>query len=236
MNTTSQCHSKVLKRMPFFASLNDDDLYILERIIHEKKFRKNSVILLEEETKDFMYIVFSGKVKVVQASQEGKDQILAIHNRGNSFGEMALLDGKTQPASVIAMEDTTVGLIAKTDFEHYLLNKDSVVRQIISLLCKRLRESWLMLRVIGFADAESRVRAVLTHISSVYGINDLRGTMIPLRLTHKEIAEYAALTRETVSRLLSRLMRSGEIEIMENRNIIIKPNFTKKISCQRPQA
>jgi CRP/FNR family transcriptional regulator len=228
MKTDKHSYGKILKGVQFFSTLKDDDIFIMEQIITEKKYRKNSVILLEEETKDFMYIVFSGKVKVVQTCVEGKDQILAIHNRGDFFGEMSLLDGKTQPASVVAMEDTIVGLIAKKDFELYLLNKDSVMKQVISLLCKRLRESWLMLRVLSFSDAESRVRAVLTHVGTLYGINDLRGTMIPLKLTHKEIADYASLTRETVSRLLARFTRSGEIEILDNKNIIIKPEFTRK--------
>ena len=87
-----------------------------------------------------------------------------------------------------------------------------------------------MLRVLGFADAEDRVRAVLTHVSSIYGVKDLRGIIIPMKLTHKEIGNYAALARETVSRSLSRFCQSGEIEILENKYIILKPSFIKRSS------
>jgi CRP/FNR family transcriptional regulator, cyclic AMP receptor protein len=221
-------HEKILKGIMFFSSLAEDDLTKVDQIIIEKKFKKNSLILLEEETKNYMYIVFSGKVKVVQTHTEGRVQILAIHKKGDFFGEMALLDGKTQPASVLALEDTTVGLIAKADFESLLLKNESMTKQIIFMLCKRLRESWLMLRVLSFADAEHRVRAVLTHVGTLYGISDLRGTVIPLKLTHKEIADYAALARETVSRMMVRFSRAGEIEILDNKNIIIKPKFVLK--------
>jgi len=221
-------YERILQGIQFFSGLHQDDLSKIEQIILERKFRKNAVILWEEETKNYMYIVFSGKVKVVQTGLEGKDHILAIHKRGDFFGEMSLLDGKTQPATVVALEDTTVGLIEKTDFERFLLKNDDVQKQIIFLLCTRLRESWLMLRVLSFSDAESRLRAVLSNVSSLYGISDLRGTMIPFKLTHKEIADYAALARETVSRLLGRLCRTGEIEILDNRNIIIKPAFILK--------
>jgi CRP/FNR family cyclic AMP-dependent transcriptional regulator len=226
--STRNKHRTALKGIPFFSCFSDDDLSSIEQIITEKSVRKNDVILWEEETKDYMYIVFSGKIKVVQTGPEGKEQILVIRKKGDFFGEMALLDGKTQPATVVAMEDATVGLISKNDFETYFLKNDKVLRQIISLLCERLRESWLMLRVLSFDNAEQRVRAVLNNVSSLYGVKDTRGTIIPLKLTHQEIADYASLARETVSRLLSRFCQTGEIEILANKNIVLKPTFSRE--------
>lgn len=217
-----------LERIPFFSCFSEEELSAMEQIITERSFKKNSVILLEDETKNYMYIVFSGKIKVMQISREGREHILAIHRKGDFFGEMELLDGKTQPATVMAMEDATVGLITKNDFETHFLKNFRVLNKIILMLCERLRESWLMLRIMSFDDAENRVRAVLSHVSSLYGVKDLRGTIIPVKFTHQEIADYASLARETVSRLLSRFCQAGEIEITENRNIVLKPAFVLK--------
>jgi CRP/FNR family transcriptional regulator len=230
MKISMNGYEKILQNIQFISCLQDGDFRTVEQIIKEKKYRKNEVILWEEETKNFMYIVFSGKVKVMQTCLEGKEQILAIHKRGDFFGEMSLLDGKTQPATVVALEDTTVGLITKTDFDRYLFKNDHALKQMIYLLCKRLRESWLMLRVLSFTDAESRVRAVLTHIGTLYGIDDMRGTIIPMKLTHKEIADFAALSRETVSRVLARFSRGGEIEMLDNKNIVIKQTLIMRAS------
>jgi CRP/FNR family cyclic AMP-dependent transcriptional regulator len=226
----SQDHRNILKSIPLFSSFSDEELANIGEIIAEKSFRKNSIILSEDEAKDYMYIVFSGRLKVVQISAEGKEQILVTRKKGDYFGEMSLLDGKTQPATVVAMEDATVGLICKNDFESIFLKNETVLKQIIFMLCERLRESWLMLRALSFDDAENRVRAVLTHVSSLYGIKDMRGDIIPLKMTHQEIADYASLARETVSRLLSRFCQAGEIEILENKNIVLKPSFVKKPS------
>ncbi len=217
-----------IKGIPFFACLSDQELFDLEQIIVEKHFPKNEVILLEEDTPNYMYIVYSGRVKVVQISVDGKEHILAIHKKGEFFGEMSLLDGKTSPATVIAMEDTYIGLIARSDFERYLLKNDKVLKEIISMLCLRLREAWSMLKVLSFADAQHRVRTVLRHISTQYGIKDQRGTIITLKLTHKDIAGYASVSRETVTRLLDRFSREGEIEILDNKYILLKPSFSEK--------
>lgn len=219
---------KLIKSVPFFACLSDEELVDLESIIVEKHFSKNEVILLEEDTSNYMYIVYSGKVKAVQINIDGKEKILAIHKKGDFFGEMAILDGKTSPATVIAMEDAHIMLIAKDDFERYLLRNDKALREIISTLCSRLREAWLMLKVLSFADAEHRVRAVLKHISTQYGVKDQRGTIITLKLTHKDIADYASLSRETVTRFLDRFSKAGEIEILDNKYILLKPSFLEK--------
>ncbi len=216
----------ILRSIPFF-SLSEEEIDKLGRIIVEKHFLKNEVILLEEDTPNYMYIIYSGKVKVVQLSYDGKEQILAIHKKGDYFGELALLDGKTSPATVIALEDTHIGLLSRYDFEQNLLRNEKVLREISFMLCSRLREAWLRLKVLSFADAENRVRAVLRLVSMNYGAKDQRGIIITLRLTHKDIAAYASVSRETVTRLLDRFSHEGEIEFLDH-NIILKPPFLTK--------
>lgn len=227
MKRRNLCSSlKLIDNIPIFSCLEPEDKARVNQLITQKQFKKNSVILMEDDSNKYMYVIFSGRIKVVQVSTDGKEQILVIRNRGDFFGEMALLDGKSQPATIVALEDATVGLIAKDAFDNYLMKDTKILKQIVSMLCERLRESWIMLKVLGLSDAESRVRAVLAHISSIYGIRDARGIIIPLALTRKELAEFTALARETVSRLLTRLSQSGEIEIIDRRNIILKPSFT----------
>jgi CRP/FNR family transcriptional regulator len=77
--------------------------------------------------------------------------------------------------------------------------------------------------------AESRIREALKLIGLQYGIKEQRGTMITLKLTHKEIGEYASLSRETVSRHLKRLVKTDEIEIINRKHILLKPTFFEKM-------
>lgn len=224
--TGTNTHLKILENIPIFSCLLPADKSTLNQIIKEKRFKKNSIILMEDDSKNYMYVIFSGKIKVVRITPDGKEQILVIRKRGDFFGEMTLLDGKAQPATIMAMEDATVGLISKLEFEQYFMKNSQVLKQIIFMLCERLRESWVMLRVLGLPDAEARVRAVLAYISVAYGIKDVRGIMIPFKLTHKEIANFSSLARETVSRLLTRLSQAGEIKIIGNKNIILTSSFT----------
>ena len=218
----------VLKNIPFFAGLSAQETLEVERLILKRHFSRGQVVLFEEDTTKYMYIIFSGKVRVVQVSDEGKERMLAIHKRNEFFGEMALFDGKTAPATVIAMEDTEIGLLSKENFEKFLLNNDKILHQFLTMLCMRLRESWLMIKIMSFADAEQRVRAVLKDMIRLYGVKDQRGVLVDLKLTHKDIANFASVSRETVSRLLSRLIKDGEIEVLDRKYIVIKTPFLEK--------
>jgi CRP/FNR family transcriptional regulator, cyclic AMP receptor protein len=218
----------LLRRIPFFEGLSEKEFSELTHIFVEKNYARNKTILLEEDTLNYMYIILSGKVKVVHSGLDGKEHIVAIHKKGDFFGEMALLDGKTSPATVVALEDTSLTIISKNDFETYLLKNDKVLRQTVKVLCTRLREAWMMIKVLSLPNAEDRIRAVLNILSDYYGFKDIRGTVLSSNLTHQNIADYSFVSRETVTRLMNRLAKEGEIEILENRDIVLKPSFTKK--------
>jgi CRP/FNR family transcriptional regulator len=219
----------IIGKIPFLSCLSEGELADVRRGVIEKHFKKNQVILYEEDTPNYLYFVYSGKVKVVQLSAEGQERIVAIRKRGEFFGEMAMLDGMTAPATVVAMEETRVGFISARSFQSHLLQNRKVLMEIISMLCSRLREAWLMLKVLSFAGAEQRIRVVLKNIGDQFGVKDQRGIIVNVRLRHKDIAELAATARETVTRSLRRFVQSEEIEILENKNILLKPAFFKEI-------
>jgi CRP/FNR family transcriptional regulator, cyclic AMP receptor protein len=150
---------------------------------------------------------------------------LAIRKKGEFFGEVGILDGRTSPATVVAMESAHVGLITKEHFEQYLLSNQKVLRELLRVFCDRLRESWLKIKALGFKDAERRVRAVLELIAHQHGVVKPGENAVLPRLTHSDIANYASLSRETVTRQLQKLSRANEILILEGKQIVLGPDF-----------
>ena len=224
-----QVRLRLLRGIPLFACLDPAEFHDLQSRIVEKHFHKNQVVLMEEDTASFIYVVFGGKVRVVHLGSDGSERILAVHKRGDLFGEMAILDAKTAPATVIAMEDTDIGLLSKDTFQRLFLKNEKVLLQLVAILCRRLREAQLVLKAITLPDAELRLRSILNHLSLLHGVKDDRGTVITLRLTHKELAGYTSVSRETVTRLLHRMSVEGDLEMLENRTILLKSGFTDKL-------
>jgi CRP/FNR family transcriptional regulator, cyclic AMP receptor protein len=229
MSADEAAHAKLLRAIPLFACLDPNEFHEVQRRMVEKRFHKNQVVLMEEDTASYIYVVYSGKVRVVHLGSDGSERILAVHKRGDIFGEMALLDAKTAPATVIAMEDAEIGLLSKETFDTLLLRNEKVLLQLVAILCRRLREAQLVLKAIALPDAEQRLRSILNHLSLLHGVKDDRGIVITLRLTHKELAGYTSVSRETVTRLLHRMAEEGDLEMLENRTILLKQGFNEKL-------
>jgi CRP/FNR family cyclic AMP-dependent transcriptional regulator len=129
-----------LGNIQLFSSLSSKELQQLISKIEIKRIRKGTVILTEEDTNQYMYVILVGKVKVVRTTEEGKEIILAIHQSGESFGELSLIDNKTTPAMVLAAEDSVVGIISRKDFFSMIYSQGKVIDTLLQILCSRLRD------------------------------------------------------------------------------------------------
>src|SRR5437899_12031079 len=151
--------SEFIRGVPLFASLTDEEFKSLEHILLVRRYSKGQVIFQEQDTGNYMYIVLAGKLKVTKSNGSGRESILAIHQAGDFFGEMSLLDGKTSPATVSAREDCKIATISKADFQRLLMCNERVVSQIIQVLCSRLRSVWNQVQSLSYSNADSRIRA-----------------------------------------------------------------------------
>lgn len=220
----------LIKNIPFLRPLVEENAQFINRIIKLKYFSKGEIILSERETQSYMYIVLEVKVKVIQIGIDGSEQILAIHSKGSFFGEMAILDGKTSPATVIALENSVIGMIYKKDFETYLFKNKKIQMEIYKILCLRLRDAWMKIKILRFTKAEQRLRVTLHLLGLNHGKRISEGILIPIKLTHKDLAALASLSRETVSRKIVKMRRAGELELIDKKQILIKPSFYKNFS------
>ena len=213
----------LIRRVPLFSTLSDSEFNNLQSVFLIRSFRRNQVIFMEEDTGKYMYIVLSGKLKVTKTTPGGKETVLAIHQPGDFFGEMTLLDGKTAPATVSAMEDCRIATISGSDFRKYLMRNEKVVGQIIQVLCSRLRQVWAQVQSLSYSTADARIRGTLLQLSRKHGVPDARGIIIDLKITHQELAGMVGTSRETVTRTLARLQRSHAVQIDGRRIIVLNP-------------
>ena len=211
---------EMIRKVPLFSTLTDGEFSQLEHIFVTRAYRKGQIIFLEEETGNYMYLVLAGKVKVSKSGAGGKETILAIHRTGDFFGEMSLLDGKTAPATVSAMEDSKIISLSGADFHKYLLHNEKVMLQIIHVLCARLRQVW-QTQSLSSSTADARIRMGIYQLAKRHGIRDAHGTIIDLKITHQELAEMVGTSRETVTRVLAHLREQGIIEINQRRMTLI---------------
>ncbi len=214
-----------LLKISLFSSLTATELHQIRDKIIIKKFKKNEIILREENTNAFMYIILDGEAKVIQTTDAGKEIILSVHQAGDFFGELSLIDGKTAPATVCATRDSVTAIISKNDFFLLLHNQEKVLENLLRILCSRLRDSIKKIQILNFNNASQRVKMLFLMLSESFGEKGKEGTVLKIKLIHQDIADMTGLTRETVTRVLDKWQRGGEIQIQKNKYILLKPEF-----------
>jgi CRP/FNR family cyclic AMP-dependent transcriptional regulator len=173
-------------------------------------------------------MILSGGVKVLQVTQDGKEMVLAMHRSRDFFGEMSLLDGKTVPATVVAMEDSLVAIMSRKDFYSVLYSQRALLEAVLRILCGRLRESWEKVRLLTYKDTALRIKALFLILSSEYGEEGDEGLTLRIALTHQSIADMTGLARETVTRMLDKWQKEGEITILKDKFIHLNRDFLTK--------
>jgi len=215
----------LLEQINLFSSLNIDELSSIQKKIIIKSFKKNQTILHEEDTNEFMYIILFGSVKVVQMTEDGREILLAIHRSGEFFGEISLIDKETLPATVIAIEDSSIAIISGRDFFSILKENNKILDNLLKIFCARLRESWKRIKILSFTNAEQRVKMLFM---KSYSLTE-EGSILNIRLTHQDIANMIGISRETVTRIIDKWRREGNIKILKNRKILLTDNFLKNL-------
>ncbi len=216
---------RFLEKIELLESLTEEELHLISAKFIIKQIKKNETILYEEDTNNFMYMILSGKLKVVQTTSDGKEIILAIHQSGQTFGEISLIDGKTSPATVMAAEDSLIVLIPKKDFHEILTKHSKVLYNLLNILCARLRDAWDKSRILTCKAPDERIRSLFFMLSLQSGGKTSDGTLLNITLTHQDIADMTGLTRETVTRILNKWQNLGKITIMKNKFIRLNSNF-----------
>jgi len=216
---------EALKKTALFASLTSEELHRIEGKIALKNFKKNEIILDEAHANQFMYIIVDGAVKVLQTTEDGKEILFAMHGTGDFFGELSMIDGKTQPAAVQATRQSVAALISKDDFMSLVFSQNKLLRNLLAILCARLRESWKKIEMLNQHNASDRVKMLLLMLAKNIGERGEEGIILNMKLVHQDIADMTGLTRETVTRVLDRWKKSGEIRVLRNKYIQLTPEF-----------
>ena len=212
----------LLKNVPLFATLPEDQLLLLTKVVNREQFSKNQIIFSAGEKTEMLYIVISGRLKVAMGDDQGKEVVLAMLGPGEYFGEMALLDGGTRSASVIAVAACELLCLSKYEFTKFMENNFSMNMMLIRGLVKRLREADKKISSLALMDVYGRVARLLLEMAET--IDGQRA--IVKKIARKDIANMIGASREMVTRVMKDLETRGMIEI-QTASIILKDTLTE---------
>jgi CRP/FNR family transcriptional regulator, cyclic AMP receptor protein len=192
----------VFRRVALFADLEAGELEALSRVASVRPYPAGSSILREAEPGDLFFVIARGEVKVFVDSPDGREVVLTHLQAGEFFGEMALFEGEARSASVSALVDSELVVLARNDFLALLARDFTLTRKILKTLSARLRRSNGIIESLALEDVGRRLARYLIRLADESGKSSVEGYFIVNRPTHQEIANSIGATRETVTRML----------------------------------
>ena len=158
-----------------------------------------------------------------------KGQILYILACGDFFGELNLFnDDEVNNFSVFAIEDTEICQLKKADIDLILLKNPEISLKLLKAVTKRLAHTEDLAQNLATKDPEVRIAHMILEFCQKFGTKLNNGILIHLPISREEIASYVGVTRETISRKLSKFEGLGIISLTGNKQILVKNQLALK--------
>jgi CRP/FNR family transcriptional regulator len=211
MTTGSEETIGLLRHVPLFSTLPDEDLAQVVELAVPRTFGAAEVVFREGDVSDTCYVIRAGHARAVREHPDGRSITLAQFGPGDVFGELAMLGGEPRSATVETIEEADTIAILGPDMRRLLREHPEISIKLIAALGRRLREANDRLSRQSFQTVQSRVAAVLLQqVEAARGEGVVGGDVL-ITATQTDLAQLAGSSRESASRFLAVLERAGII-------------------------
>jgi CRP-like cAMP-binding protein len=186
------------------------------------QYKRDSYIYFPEDKADYIYMIAQGRVKIGHYLDDGQEVINAILTTGEIFGELALAgEEKRRDFAQVMDDNTTICPLGIDDLKNLMVENRELSFKMLKLVGLRLMKLERKLEALVFKDARTRVIEFLKDTASWKGKKVGYETMIPTKLTHKDIAALTGTSRQTVTTILNDLKEKNLI-YFDRKKILIR--------------
>ena len=209
-----------LKKIPLLEGLPGDVLGELVKSVEMREVRRRQVIYIPGDPGQSIFFLNGGRVKISKVTRDGRELTLAYRVPGQVFGELCLGDGGPREEMAEAMENALITELDRGLFETVVEHNPSLAVALMRISNQRRQDVENKVARLIFRDVNAKLADLLISLGQEYGVEDARGTLVAIKITHQEMANLIGSTRETVSLTLSQFKKTGLIT-MDGRKVII---------------
>ena len=219
-----------LENFNLFESLDESTLQELSKITSMKEIPKSDPIYFAEDPSSSIFFLKKGRVKLTRTSPDGKEMIMGLINPGEVFGEMAIVDDGERTDYAITLDECLICAISKRDFKDFVEKNPELNLKITKLIGFRMRKYSERIEELVFKDAQQRVISFILNLANEQGKRIGDELFLKPFLTHQDIAELTACSRQTVNSILTDLREQGLINFDRKKLIIENESELKKLA------
>lgn len=211
-----------LRKILIFKDMSDSSLGLIARRIQMFELKKGDMVIAEDEAAKGVFFIYSGAVKLTKQDENGNEVIVCIKQAGDVFAEACLFTRQNEqyPATATLLSDGRLGFLDKQELEQDLYQYPELAIQLIGYMSDALREKTQQLRDVALLDVYAKTVRALERLGKQFNTECKRwGIEIPL--TVQEFATVVGTTRESVSRVFSKLKKEEMIDLKSRKIVIL---------------
>jgi CRP-like cAMP-binding protein len=200
-----------LEALDIFRSVAPAVMNEVNRRAQRRTLQKSELLFNVGDPSDALYVIASGRIRIWIVSAAGVEVTLNVQIAGAIFGEIGMLDGSVRTAGASAMTPTELVCISRKTFFSALAQDAQLAHNVIELLCQRLRWTSARIEDAVLRPAPQRLARILGYLAQDHSRRTPRGHEITITLTQGELAQWTAMSRESLNKLLNRWIDEGVV-------------------------
>jgi len=209
---------RLLRQNYLFSGLPDA---LLDRLVAQAQWRacvRNEVIFAQGDEGDALYGVVSGRVRISTTSPEGREVYLNIMGPGDTFGEIAVIDGLPRTAGAVALDASTLIFIRRNEFLATVESEPKLAMHLLRLFCQRIRWTSDLVEESSFLFGPARLAKRLLVLAALHGESGPDG--MELAISQSELAQFLNMSRQLVNQQLQEWRSKGWVSLGRGRIVV----------------
>jgi CRP/FNR family transcriptional regulator, cyclic AMP receptor protein len=214
---------ELIRRVPLFSMLTASQAEGVADAVVKRRFKRGELIVEQGKKTNALFIILTGRARVVTSDNRGREVILATLAPGDHLGEMSLIDNEPHSATVRAEVTTDTLVLGRIEFARCLPENTSMAYAVMKGLVQRLRSADRKIESLALMDVYGRVARALLEFATT----EVNGQMvIKERISRQDVAKMVGASREMVSRVMKDLEERGFFETLPDGTTLIKDRIT----------
>lgn len=203
----------LIRRVSLFSTLTPEQAEALAATVSKKRFKRGEVLVEQGRKTDALFIVLTGRIRVLMTDNKGREVILATLKSGDYVGEMSLIDNEPHSATVVADQQVDVLVLGRDSFLRCLGENMEMAHSVMRVLVQRLRKASENISSLALVGVYGRVAKVLLDSA----VQDADGTLlIRDKVSRQDLAKMVGASREMVSRVMKDFEEQGFIQLLDS--------------------
>lgn len=222
---TGQVITVHLQKIPLLAGVSPETLSMIGTALQLRTVERGTQVLQKGSSGDHLLFVLSGRLQAVDITEDGREIGLNLLVSGDYFGELSIVDGLPRSASVVALENSLIALLPRTQALALIYHTPLIVERLLKRMASSVRKAADYRTILGIPNASQRVFALLQQFAKIAPGGLVVIDKLP---TQQEMAIMVNTSRETVSRAIHILMSRGVVEKDLRRLIVRQPEALRR--------